>query len=64
MEKNYVTMAREVEKRRAELTNIADVDKKKGMVWYKFYHLELLAFGLYPIISGVTMAIEFRWDLP
>lgn len=31
MEKNYMTMAQEVEKLRAELTNAATVDRRSGM---------------------------------
>lgn len=42
MEKNYVTMATEVEKLRAELSNAANVEGRAGITFgnldYFFYH--------------------------
>jgi hypothetical protein len=47
MEKNYVSMSREVEKLRAELTNTANVDQRSSMylICYLFSTLESLVFN-------------------
>lgn len=42
MEKNYITMSRELEKLRSELTKTANVDIRNGNLVVSFAHLELL----------------------
>jgi hypothetical protein len=44
MEKNYITMSRELEKLRSELTKTANVDIRNGNLVVSFAHLELLFF--------------------
>ena len=41
MEKNYITMSRELEKLRSELTKTANVDIRNGNLFVSFADLEL-----------------------
>lgn len=55
MEKNYVSMAREMEKLRAELANTNNIDRRNGM--YLLLHLIAASHFSFKVFNFMTIVV-------
>lgn len=66
MEKNYVSMLREVEKLRTALANSSGSDRRAGMVFPSFFFFfvqsSLFLSGLVEDLSGLGQCRRAVWD--
>lgn len=60
MEKNYITMARELEKLRAELTNTASLERRHGTLAYPYFTFVFLGLS-YPSWISLNLPLILWW---